>query len=388
MFIPRNFSGDFDTKLLPSGKSRVIGLDILRSIAILLVMYLHGNSLLPKQIVKYFILPRPSIDGVSIFFVLSGFLIGGILLKIIETSGFTVKNILNFWIRRWLRTIPNYYFILLILILCQLLIAKDVKQFNFKYFIFSQNLYQPHPLFFPEAWSLSIEEWFYIIFPILTYFLFKFSKNKNKAIIIAAIVFLIIPLALRIVKYYYHIGVMDWDLNFNKIIILRLDSLMYGIIGAYISTFRNIFWKKIKMFGLIISLLIVLFLIIYSSLNIEKKMFETIYHFNLESISVLFALPFFSDLKSLKSKRITNIFTYISLISYSMYLINLTLIRGIVLPAILNIFGLSYGMNHFQNGMLDLLQFFLYWFLTIFISYYIYIFIEFPFMNFRNRLKF
>jgi peptidoglycan/LPS O-acetylase OafA/YrhL len=376
------------SKLLASGKDRVIGLDILRGIAILLVMYEHGNSLLPTKFIKYFTLPRPSIDGVSLFFVLSGFLIGGILLKIINTSRFTIRDILNFWIQRWLRTIPNYYFILLILILCQFLLAKDIGQVNFRYFLFSQNLYQPHPLFFPEAWSLSIEEWFYLLFPILTFLLFSSLKDKNKSVIIAAIVFLIIPLVLRIIKYYCQIGVMDWDLNFRKIIILRLDSLMYGIIGAYILTYRNIFWQKMKKIGLIISGLIILFLIIYSSLKVEKEMFSTIYHYNLESLAVLFALPFFSELKSIKYKRIALLFTFISLISYSMYLINLTLIREIAVPFILNFIGLSYGISSFLNIISHLLQFFLFWVLTIFFSYFLYMYLELPIMNFRNRLKF
>ena len=170
---------NFKFTILLSGKDRVIGLDILRSIAILLVMFEHGNSLLPYQLTKYFTLPRPSIDGGSIFFVLSGFLIGGILLKIINTSDYTKKDILNFWIRRWMRTIPAYYFVLLILVLFQFLFTKDIGHFDFRYFIFSQNLYQPHPLFFPEAWSLSIEEWFYLLFPILTYLLFSSLKNKK-----------------------------------------------------------------------------------------------------------------------------------------------------------------------------------------------------------------
>ena len=349
-------------------------------------MYEHGNSLLPTQFVQFLQLPHPSIDGVSIFFVLSGFLIGGIILKIIRTSDFTIKDIVNFWIRRWLRTIPNYFFILLILILCQFLIAKDIGHVSFRYFIFSQNLYQPHPLFFPEAWSLSIEEWFYLTFPVLTYLLFRRLKSKNKSVIIAAIIFLVIPLVLRIIKYYL-VGDIDWDLNFRKIIILRLDSLMYGIIGAYISIFKKEIWKKIKKIGLVISGLIILYLILYSGLNTEKQVFAAIYHFNLESIAVLFALPFFSELKSTKYRRIANIFTFISLISYSMYLINLTLIREIAVPSILNLLGFSHGMNHFLNGMLYLFQFFLYWFLTIFFSYYMYNYLELPIMNLRNRIK-
>ena len=129
----------FNSNLIESGKNRVIGLDILRSIAILLVMYEHGNSILPPRVTKYFTLPHPSIDGVSIFFVLSGFLIGGILLKIINTSGYTIKDIFNFWIRRWLRTIPNYYFVLIILIFCEFLMSKNIGDGIIKYFFFTQN---------------------------------------------------------------------------------------------------------------------------------------------------------------------------------------------------------------------------------------------------------
>ena len=71
------------------------------------------------------------------------------------------------------------FFILLILILCQFLIAKDIGQVNFRYFIFSQNLYQPHPLFFPEAWSLSIEEWFYLTFPNFNLFIIQKVKKQK-----------------------------------------------------------------------------------------------------------------------------------------------------------------------------------------------------------------
>lgn len=372
--------------ILDSVKERVIGLDILRGIAILLVMYEHGNSLLPDQVIKYFELPRPSIDGVSIFFVLSGFLIGGILLKIIETSDYAFKDILNFWIRRWLRTIPNYYFILLILILCQSLLLNNLGPINYRYFIFSQNLYQSHPPFFPEAWSLSIEEWFYLLFPILTYLLLKILNKKKKAIIITTVLFLSIPLILRIVKYNYQIGNIDWDLNFRKIIILRLDSLMYGILGAYISVYKTTFWKKYRKVGLIFSGFLILFLILYSSLNNIKPLFSTIYHFNLESIAVLFSLPYFSTLKFTKYKTIATIFTFISLISYSMYLINLTLIRVITIPAISNLIGLSHSSSHFLNGVIYLFQYFLFWFLTILFSYFIYIFLELPIMNLRNRI--
>lgn len=73
-------------------QQRIVGLDILRSIAVLLVLFIHGKALIPKENqVAYDSLNIFRIDGVSIFFVLSGFLIGGILLKMIANTNFTKK---------------------------------------------------------------------------------------------------------------------------------------------------------------------------------------------------------------------------------------------------------------------------------------------------------
>lgn len=97
-------------------ENRVFGLDFLRSIAILLVMIGHSVGYLPLKIQQFI---RPFlVDGVAIFFVLSGFLIGGIMIKSFQKE-INFKNITNFWIRRWMRTLPNYYLILSILLITQ-----------------------------------------------------------------------------------------------------------------------------------------------------------------------------------------------------------------------------------------------------------------------------
>jgi len=147
---------------LKKHNKRIIGLDVLRVIAIALVIYEHGGSLLPKYFHKEYYKYMPAIDGVSVFFILSGFLIGGILLKIADKEKFTKKNLLNFWIRRWFRTIPAYFLVLIAVLSCRLVLFKNTGAFSIKYLFFLQNFMSPHPHFFPEAWSLSIEEWFYL----------------------------------------------------------------------------------------------------------------------------------------------------------------------------------------------------------------------------------
>lgn len=62
--------------------NRLFGLDIIKAIAIILVVIQHGNYIIPEEtghLINLYLF-----DGVSIFFVLSGFLIGGIIIKMLQ----------------------------------------------------------------------------------------------------------------------------------------------------------------------------------------------------------------------------------------------------------------------------------------------------------------
>lgn len=97
-------------------QSRVFGLDVLRAFAILCVVYGHGYAV-TDQSIPHDIYHIPVFDGVAIFFVLSGFLIGRILLRTITHNNFDRKMLTEFWIRRWFRTVPNYMLVLSLLVL-------------------------------------------------------------------------------------------------------------------------------------------------------------------------------------------------------------------------------------------------------------------------------
>jgi peptidoglycan/LPS O-acetylase OafA/YrhL len=81
-------------------QKRIYGLDILRAVAILDILI--GHSLTHANI------DFGLFDGVNLFFVLSGFLIGKILIKNMERE-FTIKSLYTFWYRRWMRTLPAYF---------------------------------------------------------------------------------------------------------------------------------------------------------------------------------------------------------------------------------------------------------------------------------------
>src|SRR5262249_13567018 len=97
-----------------SSEERVFGLDLMRAIAIALVLVCHSWAL--SDVPSYWgegIASVLGVLGVELFFVLSGFLIGNILLRQFE-HGVDVGEMFSFWRRRWFRTLPAYYLYLLI----------------------------------------------------------------------------------------------------------------------------------------------------------------------------------------------------------------------------------------------------------------------------------
>lgn len=367
------FKIDIDT-------SRIFGLDILRALAIMFVVIEHGSYLLPKKLRRisdFFVF-----DGVSIFFVLSGFLIGGILIKLIDKNGFNFSVLKTFWIRRWYRTLPNYFLILLILCILNFSFRNGFTLGSvYRYFIFSQNLFQIHPSFFPEAWSLTIEEWFYLIFPILIFFTFLFKKSYKKSLLYVALIVIVFITAFRFYRF-SHVdikGISDWDLIFRKQVITRLDSLMFGVIGAYISYFYKSLWIKFKTPLLFVGILIfIASKFILPNFTSIIGVYNCVFSFTLISIGSLSVLPFLSELKT-SSRLLFKPITYISLISYSMYLLNLSIVQFWIIGNI--------PWNKItDNGYLIVISnYSIYWLLVIGLSILIYKYFEIPMISLRER---
>nr|WP_088042856.1 acyltransferase family protein [Bacillus sp. EAC] len=158
------------------------GLDGLRALAVLAVIAYHLN------------LPWASggFLGVTVFFVLSGYLITDLLIA--EWSTNNTINLKDFWIRRAKRLLPGMFTLILILIATvSIFDSSDVS--NLKHdsiaaiFYYSNWWYIFHQLSYFESfgspsllnhfWSLAVEEQFYIIWPILTFVLLRIGKHKS-----------------------------------------------------------------------------------------------------------------------------------------------------------------------------------------------------------------
>lgn len=361
-------------------QDRVYGLDILRVFAIIFVLLHHCETLMPSSIFN--ILKIFLFDGVGVFFVLSGFLIGGILIKIIDKRVFDFEQLWSFWIKRWFRTMPNYFLILTILIIINYLFNNDFNPIRYlNYFLFSQNLYYNHPSFFPEAWSLSVEDWFYIITPLILFVLLKFKLLPVKKIILITVFFIFFSVVFyRYLKFTtLDIGEeTKYSLRFGRQVFIRLDSLMFGVYGAYLYYFHKKFWKKHRLKFLVLGI-VTLLLSKYLELFFFSPFYYCVLSFSVISLTTFLFLPYLSLLKSSRG-IIYKIITYVSLTSYSIYLINFSLIKFWVLPNIDLVF-----LANINGYLYIIIRLLVYLGLTFIIAILLYKYFEIPTTKLRER---
>lgn len=372
-------------KRILANRNRIFGLDLLRFFAILLVLISHGKSiLLPLLGKNNTYLSLGGFWGVELFFVLSGFLIGGILLNTYESSGFTFSVLLNFWKRRWYRTLPNYYLILLLNIiflyfLSGKFILSDVRYFSF--FVFSQNVFTPHPNFFTESWSLSVEEWFYLSFPIVlfivTVLVSKLLIWSKKSKFLWSILFVyIISLLLKIILVIEYDPI--WSSEIRKIVLLRLDSILTGVFFAWFSYYYNNYFNTQKKIMMLLSVLLLAVsgVVFYLDIIVEKNIsfFSKTLYFNMTSLGFAFLLPYSNSYYAKKSFWVQTV-TLISLISYSLYLVHFSFVLKII-----DLFS-----DYNNSVMASIGMFISYLLISIFISTLLYKYFENPMTNLRNR---
>jgi peptidoglycan/LPS O-acetylase OafA/YrhL len=349
-------------------EKRIYGLDIMRAMAILIVMLGHSGPLLNNTFLQDF--PFLSlIDGVELFFVLSGFLIGGILLKEIEKPNFNLNALSNFWKRRWFRTLPNYYLILFvnILLVYYQIIPGKKDRITASFLIFTQNFKEPLVDFFWESWSLSIEEWFYLLFGITIFISIKFLKNMP-AYLLCTVLLIVLPLLYRISISDKIVNDFWWDVTFRKTVLCRLDAIGYGVLAAFIQKKYYKIWTKSKNTLLVVGLCILLY---WPYANVGyTSFFSKTFNFSILSIASAMLLPFFNNIKTGRGVAL-KIFTYTSILSYSLYLINLSIVEQIIA-----------GYIKF-NGVFNYV---LFWIACYFLAYILYRFYEKPMMLLRDKV--
>ena len=230
--------------------NRNIGLDYLRSLAIVIVIANHGllGFFIDTSQIKFegvtAALSASTVISIEWLFVLSGFLIGAMMIRSFEKNSHWWACARDFWLRRWFRTFPNYYlFVLVNFLLVTYGIAKG--EFDFKYLIFSQNLAWPEPTphFFGESWSLALDEWFYLVMPIMVGAIGLLTPNKKAAFLWAACLLIILPTMGRIL-HSTPTDFFQWDAEIRRTTIYHLDATGWGVLAAAVNKWFPSWWKK------------------------------------------------------------------------------------------------------------------------------------------------
>jgi peptidoglycan/LPS O-acetylase OafA/YrhL len=199
---------------------RVAALDLLRGMAALSVAIPHFIMLSSTADWAEIV----SVLAVEVFFVLSGFVLGPQILRCLRSG--QAGDLGVFLARRWMRTIPPYLFALALFSV----IVGHIEVADFaRYALYVENLFAQHNAndYFPVAWSLSIEEWFYITFlSLLMAAAWCFRTSRDWFAVCIALCFVG---AITLLRSLYG-DLNDWGANVRRIVLFRIDSIAYGFL--------------------------------------------------------------------------------------------------------------------------------------------------------------
>jgi peptidoglycan/LPS O-acetylase OafA/YrhL len=329
-------------------------LDFLRALAILMVFTGHTvlsygapSTLSPLQFGG---------TGVDLFFVLSGWLIGYQLFKELQRHGNI--EIKRFWIRRWMRTIPAYYAVLIFTI-GQNLITKDNFSIPWNYFFFVQNYADAMPIF-TVSWSLSVEEQFYLVIAPLIVFLHKIKKNHRTILLI---MLMILPTVFRELELYKNLQETH----------VRWDCCIMGILLANICFSYPKFWQRLVKTGPKLAFTTLCLYLSFYYFRWFPNDFMT------DPSKLLLAFIFgswilWANTKNLSLGFLTNKFIYyISTRSYAIYLLHPD-----ALAVTQRLFSDEYFIFYYLFAFI----------LSCFAAEFLYRLIELPIMNVRSKFSF
>lgn len=290
-----------------NNSGRISSIDIFRSIAILSVVIYHYKEWLPYGYL-----------GVSLFFVISGFLIGNILLKEFIEHG-TIQYF-KFILSRGFKIWPSYYaFLILGNILAYLLYAKiapenviplnDMPRYLFFYKNFIGNQYH---WCFEHVWSLCVEEHFYLALPISFIFIgcIKWNRLSQKRILLVSLsIMIILSILFRtILLLYFSSSINTYESTF-----VRIHELLFGVLLSWLFMFYKDHCGKIKKIILLFFLGLIIFIIsILLNSYCQSKYYTTYLFPILIPVSFCFMLigTYYINFSNLKWLRVIAYYSY------------------------------------------------------------------------------
>lgn len=330
---------------------RIANLDLVRAFAIIAVMYYHvtqmffWESFANKSVFTW------GHHGVTVFFVLSGFLIGGLYYQKEHSSA------VKFWLSRFLRTYPPYFIMLFVSWALVYVTRKDA--FDWGYLLMIQNFYPRIP-YFLVSWSLCVEEHFYLLF-----FLLILLLPRKQFHLYFWLTLGVTCVFLRAILYQ-----RTGDFGFDEAAsIFHLDSLATGVIASYLVYQRKFsVWGNKTIFGLVLCLIIAIsyFFTAYNNELIN------VYGIILLNLLIAYLILLAYQLPALAIAEF-KILKLSAKMAYSLYLVH---------PILIHVCLRAFGLLHIDHVLIKLT----FGILSIYAaSYVFYLFIEKQSIIFRNN---
>ena len=230
---------------------RILQIQGLRALAALLVTIFHAR-LLPGGFI-----------GVDIFYVISGFLITGLILREIESTG--KLDLQSFYQRRIKRLLPTSVFVLFVTAIVGMFVLPVITRDALGRDLFAAATYISNYLFawwendyqnldatpspFIHYWSLAVEEQFYVIWPVFILFLSRYGKRTIfRGIAVTTFLSLLLSIyqtQTSPIWAFYSLPTRAWELGFGALLLFVPETLWknrfipwFGVIGIAIASFR------------------------------------------------------------------------------------------------------------------------------------------------------
>ena len=295
--------------LRSTARGRHVELDFVRGIAIIVVMGFHFHTVhtgLPVIAAIEYPLKSFGREGVSLFFTLSGFLVGGLLLRQYAQTGSI--DVRRFIVRRLFKIWPAYYVLILFHVLAR---RHPLDTFLWQNLVHLQNYYGTS---IAQTWSLAVEEHFYLFLPALLLLLARWRMNANAIIAVLLALCGIVFVARGVAVLH---GEYAQAFEYTQ---YRMDSLLFGVLLAAVYWMKPEAYRRVaERRGLLIATL--LLLVAWLVLALHHVVLDESIGYTIQSIGfcalIVLALE---HSKTLRMWWLYRLVAWIGVYSYGIYL--------------------------------------------------------------------
>ncbi len=342
-------------------------IDFLRAIAVFLVLFNHLHIRYDTDVMTLVLykLKTGGWVGVDLFFVLSGFLVSGLIFKEYEVQkSFDPKT---FLIRRGLKIYPLFYCLILFTALILLPKLGDLKSAFLSEIFFVSNYVER---LYGHTWSLCIEEHFYLLLAILMYYLIKKNALSLGVILGIYLFFVITCVSLRYYAWVNNNEVYDFYKQYARSH-LRFDSLFFGVLISYLFFYHKEYFDPVLNYKILFGSVSATFILLHFVFERAQYHFISVASLSLNPIFFGVILVLLLSFRNNIYNRAIYPFAVIGRYSYSIYLFHEPV----------NEFMHAYFFKQYC-----ILYYVSYFALSVFVGVLLGKIIEYPFLRFRDRV--